>query len=138
MEKTQSKIITHSIPKMDQSDIKKLKSECTKIIKDEDIEGLKNVLSKYHVHIGKDYLIRCACHKGKLKMVQMLVDAGADIFVNGNDSFNEAIKGGHYDVADYLVSKRVDINLGNGFFFKKAVTENNPDLLKQIIKLVTR
>ncbi|MFA6341906.1 MAG: ankyrin repeat domain-containing protein, partial [Fibrobacteraceae bacterium] len=64
--------------------------------------------------------VNLAAKLGNLEIIQILGDAGAPLEIRGADTYypiHLAVKGGHYDVVNYLISKNVDLNVtcGQGY-----------------------
>lgn len=60
-----------------------------------------------HTKFDPNIYLMSACHNGKIEIVDMLLDLGA---TNFNMGFLGSCKGGHKDMAKYMVSKLVESN----------------------------
>ena len=113
--------------------IKKTRIIKKRIFKEACVKGnLEKVKEMYSNNFNINQALQWASENGQLKVVQFLVENGADI--NAYDAFAWASRNGHLEVLKYLVEKGVNVHVNTNLAFRSALRNGHLEVIKYLVE----
>lgn len=87
----------------------------------------------FDICFDKNALIQIACQKGYLNIVKFLHKNGADIFARKNTALHLACEGEHFEIAEYLCECGADVTARNNLAIKISCSNYVGDKLVKLL-----
>ena len=112
----------------------KLNKELIEYAKNGNLNFIKSLIEKgADIHTNNNESLRVAVNNNHLEVVKYLVAKGADIHFENNWILRIASERGHLGVVKYLVEKGADIHTNNDEFLRLAAKNNHLEILQYFL-----
>ena len=85
------------------------------------------------VTVNNNYPIRIASKKGYTKIVKLLIDAGADVTADNNYPIRVASEYGHTDVVKLLIDAGADVTINGNYPIRIAFAKRYTEIVKLLL-----
>ena len=103
-------------------------------IRNNDLVKLEKIIKGgLDVNIHADHLFKRACEFGTVETVKLLKSLGSNIYVNDSCGLLLASKRDNYDVVEYLIEQKLDLNSHHGGALNIAVERGCIEIIKLLI-----
>jgi len=91
-----------------------------------------------NIHADNDYALRWAALNGHLDIMKFLVEKGANMHAYNDYALRVAAKNGHLDIVKYLVSASANIHAGDDYALRLAADNGHTKVVRYLERVAAR